>query len=76
MVSKKTSNQPPHTYCIRMFSILIHTGKGGGGKLNQREGWSGNRSQSLVENTNMLNVSPVMEINTCPKAPLQVNIFI
>jgi hypothetical protein len=30
---------PPLTHCIRVYSILIHTGKGGeGGELNQREG--------------------------------------
>ncbi len=33
----------PHTtyytlYCIRVYSILIHTGKGGGERANQREG--------------------------------------
>jgi hypothetical protein len=34
--------------------VLIHTGKGWReGKLNQRGGERGNRSQSWVENTNM-----------------------
>ncbi len=50
---------PPHTnpptHCIRVYSILIHTGKGGrgGGEMNQREGYRGNISQSWVETTNM-----------------------
>jgi hypothetical protein len=26
---------PPHTHCIRVFSILIHTGKREGGQVNQ-----------------------------------------
>jgi hypothetical protein len=30
---------PPLIHCIRVYSILIHTGKGQGGvELNQREG--------------------------------------
>ncbi len=37
-----------------LYSILIHTGKGGGGEeLNQRGGERGGSSQSWVENTNM-----------------------
>ncbi len=37
-----------------VYSILIHTGKGGGKQLNQREREVGNSSQSWVENTNMI----------------------
>jgi hypothetical protein len=45
---------PPLTHCIRIYHIIIPTGKGeGGGELNQREGYRGNSSQSWVENTNM-----------------------
>ncbi len=45
---------PLLTHCIRVYSMLIHTGKGGGGgELNHREEDSGNRSQSWVENTDM-----------------------
>jgi hypothetical protein len=34
----------PLTHCIRVYSILIHTGKGGEGEeFNQREGKRGNR---------------------------------
>jgi hypothetical protein len=29
---------PPLTHCIRVYCILIHTGKGGGGEMNQRLG--------------------------------------
>ncbi len=29
---------PPLTHCIRVYSILFHTEKGGGGRANQREG--------------------------------------
>jgi hypothetical protein len=43
---------PPITHCIRVYSILINTGKGErGGEL--REGERGNSSQSWVKNTNM-----------------------
>jgi hypothetical protein len=24
---------PPHTHCVRVYSILIHTGKGRGGRV-------------------------------------------
>jgi hypothetical protein len=44
------------THCIRVYCILIHTGKVGIGRMNQmnqREGYRGNSSQSWVENTNM-----------------------
>jgi hypothetical protein len=45
----------PLTHCIRVYSILIHTekGGGGGGEKNQREGARGNSTQSCVENTNI-----------------------
>jgi hypothetical protein len=43
---------PAVTHCICVYSLLIHTGKGGGGELNQREGERENSSQSWVENTN------------------------
>jgi len=48
----RTPYPPPdlHT-CIRVHSILFHTGEGG--KLNQREGERGSSLQSWVENTNM-----------------------
>jgi hypothetical protein len=37
---------PPLLHCKRVYSILIHTGKGeGGGELKQREGERGNSSQ-------------------------------
>ena len=35
----ETLCSPPYTQCIRVYSILIHTGKGG--ELNQREGLEG-----------------------------------
>jgi hypothetical protein len=49
---------PPYTlYSIRLYSMLIRTGKGGWpgwvGEFNHREGGRGNSSQSCVENTNM-----------------------
>jgi hypothetical protein len=31
-------HNPPLTHCIRVYSILINTGKGGGGTAYQREG--------------------------------------
>jgi len=49
---------PPYTLysiqCIRVYNILIHTGKEGVGRVfNQREGLRCNSSQSWVENSNM-----------------------
>ncbi len=49
---------PPPTNCTRVYSTLIHTGKGGeGGELNQRERERGKtgeyRAQSRVKNTDM-----------------------
>ncbi len=48
---------PPPTQCILVYRILIYTGKGGGEgwRLNQREGYRGNSSQSWVENANLTN---------------------
>jgi hypothetical protein len=43
----------PLSYCIRVYSILIHTQKGKGGELYQIEREKVNSSQSGVENTNM-----------------------
>jgi hypothetical protein len=39
---------PLHSHCIPVYSILIHTGKGGegGGRANQRQGYRGNSPQS------------------------------
>ncbi len=55
---------PPLTHCILVYCILIHTGKGGGGEMNMREGKRGNSSQSRVENsTNMTEcISPVYKL--------------
>ncbi len=30
---------PPSAHCIRVYSILIHTGKGGGGELTREMVW-------------------------------------
>jgi hypothetical protein len=46
---------PPltHCICVYLYSILSHTGKGGG--ANKREGQkASNSSQNWVENTNMI----------------------
>jgi hypothetical protein len=53
--SRTPSSPPPlHTVYEYLYSILIHTGKvGGGEELNQREGERGGSSQSWVENANM-----------------------
>jgi hypothetical protein len=32
---------PPFTHCKCVYSILIHTRKGEGGEVNQREGYRG-----------------------------------
>jgi hypothetical protein len=56
-----TPPPPPLTHCIRVYNILIHTGKGGGVELNQREGERGNISQSWVEKT-VMTESPVYKL--------------
>jgi hypothetical protein len=43
---------PPFTHCIRVYRILIHTGKGGGRFESERRK-RGNSSQSWVESTNI-----------------------
>ncbi len=49
----------PNTHCILLYSILIHTLKGGGGRANKREGYrvitrdTGHYFTKPVENTNM-----------------------
>jgi hypothetical protein len=54
---------PPFTHCMRVYSILIHRGKGGGGgELNQRECKRGNSSLSCVVIPTGLNVSPVYKL--------------
>jgi hypothetical protein len=58
-LSPRTCTPPPHytLYTFLQYSTQylfnIHTGTGGQGELNQREGYRGNSSQSWVENTNM-----------------------
>jgi hypothetical protein len=48
---------PLPIHSIRVYSILIHTGKGRGGRVeSERKGW-GNSSQSWVENTIMLDLT-------------------
>jgi hypothetical protein len=48
----------PLTHCIHVYSILTHTGKGGG-RANQRKGYSGNSSQSRSKIPTWLTVSPL-----------------
>jgi hypothetical protein len=55
--SKLTS---PLTHCIRVYSILIHTGKGG--RADQREGYWGNSSQRRSKIPTSLTVSPVYRL--------------
>jgi hypothetical protein len=46
---------PPFTQCIRVYRMLIHTGKGVGvrGRFEPERRKRGNGSQSWVENTNI-----------------------
>jgi hypothetical protein len=61
---------PPLTHCMRVYSILIHTRKGGGGELYQREGERGNSSQSWVEIANMTAcISILQSINSDKHLP-------
>ncbi len=79
MVSKQNPISPPlYTIYVHTYSVLIHTGKGGGGgKLNQREGERGNRgqyrTQRWVENTNMTECTQelgyLQSINSCKYLP-------
>ncbi len=73
----RTPYHPPLTHCIHVYSILIHTEKGGGGELNQKEGLRGNSLQSQVEDTNMTDCifSLLSLINTCRKVTFQVIFF-
>jgi hypothetical protein len=70
--SQTEPHTPLHTvYAYTLYSIFIHTGKGG--ELNQREGERANRgeyrSQSWVENTNMTECMQEIQSNTGPKVP-------
>ncbi len=61
--------------CIRVYSILIHTGKGRrGGELNQREGERGNSSHRWVENNNLTDSTSVSD-KPCRNVLLQVKFF-
>jgi hypothetical protein len=47
---------PPYTHCIRVYCIIIHTGKGGkggGGDMKQREGEREQQFTKLGENINI-----------------------
>jgi hypothetical protein len=48
---------PSHTHCIRIYSILIHTGKSGGGRVELERRGEGQQGReqitSWVANTNM-----------------------
>jgi hypothetical protein len=51
---------PPFPHCIRVYSILIPTGRGGG--ANQREGYMGKSSQSRSKIPTCLTLSPVCKL--------------
>ncbi len=71
---------PPHTHTVHIlvYSILIHKGKGGRCReLNQRESWRVN-SKAGSKLPAIQTVSPVytiLQISTCRKVFLQVNLF-
>jgi hypothetical protein len=41
MVSNRTPYPPPLTHCMRTYSILIHTGKGRGGRVEPEKRFEG-----------------------------------
>ncbi len=61
------------THCIRVYSILIHTGKGGGEEriVEPERRFGGQQFTKLGRNTNMADCISSL-INTCRKVPLQV----
>ncbi len=61
---------PPYTLYTCIQYTYSHKE---GGEKNQREGQRGNSSLRWVENTNGTNCISITLINTCRKAPLQVN---
>ncbi len=53
-LSEAQKPRPPLTHCIRVYSILIRTGKGGGGgRVEPERRLEGQQFTKLVENTNM-----------------------
>ncbi len=66
---------PPKHCVLYVYSILIHTGKGGGGRVELE------RRSTLLGRKYLhdcMTVSPLQSINseiTCRKIPFQVNIF-
>ncbi len=70
---------PPPPYTLYVYRIHIHSGKGGGGELNQREGWRGNSSKSWVTNSNMTDCTVYLQsINHdkhLPQSPFKVLFF-
>ncbi len=75
--SRTTSPPPLLTHYIRVYSILIHTGKGGGGRIEPER--RGEGKQGRVQNTQLgWKYQPdwmYKMINTRRKVPLQVTLF-
>ncbi len=70
------THTPPPPYAL--YTCILYTySHREGGEMKKRKGYRGNSSQSWVENTNMTDCIFSLRtlINTCRKAPLQVNIF-
>ncbi len=74
-----SSSPPPSPLpCLnKIYSVQVQYTERGG-RVNQREGYRGNSSQSWVENTNITGCTSYLctLINTCRKVPLQVRLCI
>ncbi len=72
---------PTPRYILYTYMYIFTQGKGGsGGKLNLREGWRGNSSQSWIKNTNITECislySPVFKLwYHLPQSPFTGKIF-
>jgi hypothetical protein len=65
---------PPHTHCILVYSIIIHTGNEGR-RANQREGSRGNSSQSRSKIPTRLTVSLINSLKHQQRRHLGFGVF-
>jgi hypothetical protein len=72
----RTPYKPPTPHLQSVYVYTVHTGKGGGGDLNQREGERGNSSPSWVKNTNVTDcLQSIKSDKHLPQIPLTGRFF-